>query len=368
MKKKFIYLFSLLFLVVIIIFNNKDSKKELNIFNWAGYINPEIIQDFEKKYNVKINYDVFDNNYVLESKLMISKKDYDIVFPSSSPFLINQLRLGVYQKLDLNKLPNYKNIDEYFLDFLASVYESNYYAIPYLWGTIGIGYNQEEAQKRLGTDELDSLDYFFNPELLAKMTKCGIEILDTPLEIIPLIMNYKGIPRDNVTPENLKIVENVLKSIRPYIKNINQTGYISNVASAETCLVIGYSGDIIQANEAAKESNTNIVIKYKIPKEGSEIWMDVMAMPKNSHNSEIAYKFIDFLLDPEVIAKVSNYIHYPNSNKNSFKFLDKDLQENELMFLDRNNRDKLYYGINYSEKDKRAMNTLWLKFIKNSFE
>jgi putrescine transport system substrate-binding protein len=343
-----------------------SSDKVLYIFNWAQYIDPQVIKDFEKEYNVHVQYDVFDNNHILETKLMVTDRGYDLVFPSSSPFLVNQIRLGVYQKIDKTKLKNYSNLNPYFEGLLKTT-NSEEYAIPYLWGTMGIGYNKQILAKIFPGEGIDSLKFVFDPSYLSKLAHCGVEILDVPTEVIPLILHYLGYDKNEITDKSMVEVEQVLKNIRPFISNINQNIYINNLASGETCLALGYSGDVIQAKNASRVANNGVIIGYNVPTEGSEIWMDVMAIPKKSQNTELAYKFIDFLLKPENIAKVSNYISYPNTNLYAKEYLNVELQEDKLMFLDEKLTNKLYYATIFSPEQKRKISTIWLRFLKNSY-
>lgn len=335
----------------------------LNIYSWSNYTHPEIIKEFERQYGIKVNYDVYDSNYLLESKISLSSSGYDIVMPSNAPFLMRQIGFGLYEKLDKSKLPNYKNLDPKIIDIIGRQNKVLEYSIPYLWGTTGIGYDAAEIKKRFGVDDIDSLSYIFNPQKLEKLASCGVEIIDSPAEVISMLLIYFGKNPKDESKENLQFAEQKLKEIRPYIKSINGSLYVDDLANGEACIVIGFSGDIIQAKNRAAEVSSAVNIKYVRPVEVFEMGVDSLAILKNAKNIDNAYKFINFILDPKIAAKISNYTGYANANKESLKYVEKQLKDNPAIYFDLSKNSNIYILDLFSPQYNKAMMKVWLRFI-----
>lgn len=304
------------------------EEKVLNIYNWSDYIAPDTMAKFEKETGIKVTYDVFDSNEILETKLVTGNTGYDVVVPSLT-FLARQIQAGVFMPLDKSKLPNLVNLDPEIQANIAKLDAGNTHSVNYLWGTTGIGYNVKKIQEIMGKDYVvDSYDLVFKPENLAKLKACGVYFLDSPSEIIPPILNYLGEQPNSFDETVIAKAEARLKELRPSITQFHSSEYINALANGDACVVVGWSGDIFQAAARAEESKNGVEIAYVIPKEGTAMWFDMMAIPKDAKHPNNAHLFINFILRPEIAAEISNYVAYASANKASLTLLDPELLAN----------------------------------------
>jgi putrescine transport system substrate-binding protein len=300
----------------------------LNIYNWSDYIAEDTLANFTKETGIKVNYDTFDSNEVLEAKLVAGNTGFDLVVPSLT-FLARQIQAGVFQPLDKSKLTNYGNVDPEIMALIAKNDPGNTYAVNYLWGTTGIGYNVKKIRELLGPDApTDSWALFFDPKNLSKLKQCGVYVLDTPSEVLPLALNYLGEDPNSFDEAVIRKGEALMKSIRPYITQFHSSEYINALANGDACIAIGWSGDVFQARDRAEEAGKGVEIAYVIPKEGAAVWFDMMAIPKDAKHPDNAHKFINYLLRPDVMAGISNYVAYANANKASLPMVDQALKDN----------------------------------------
>ena len=322
-----------------------EEEKVLNVYNWSDYIAPDTVKKFEDETGIKVTYDVMDSNETLETKVLAGDTGYDIVVPSSS-FLGRQIKAGAYRELDRSQLPNWKNLDPGLMSKLTDVDPGNAHAIPYLWGTTGIGYNVAKIKEAFGTtDVVNSWDLVFKPENLAKLKDCGVTFLDAASEIIPVTLHAMGEDPNSFDPAVIDKAAAKLEEIRPYITNFHSSEYIESLASGNVCLVVGWSGDIIQAKARAEEADNGIEIGYSIPKEGTAMWFDMMAIPKTAKHPNNAHKFLDFLMRPDVIAEISNYVSYPNANSASTALVDKAVTDDPMISPTRETIDTKLFGL-----------------------
>jgi putrescine transport system substrate-binding protein len=307
-------------------------SKSLNVYNWSDYIAEDTIPNFEQQSGVKVTYDVFDSDEMVETKLLAGSSGYDVVVPSLS-FLGRQIQAGVFLPLDKSKIPNLKNVDPKMLERIALQDPGNQFAVPYLWGTSGIGYNVDKIKAIFGdTAVTGSWDVVFKPENAAKLKDCGITVLDTPSELIPIALNYLGEDPHSFDPAVIDKAAALLKSIRPYIRNFHSSSYINDLANGDVCLVVGWSGDIIQARDRAAEAGNGVNVAYAIPKEGAPQWFDMLAIPKDAKNVDNAYAFINYLLDPKVAAANTNFVTYPNPVPESKPLVDKAIADDPTIY------------------------------------
>ena len=289
------------------------QEKVLNVYNWSDYIDPTVLADFTKQTGIKVNYDVFDSNRVLETKLLTGHTNYDVVVPSA-PFLQRQITAGVFQPLDKSKLPNLKNLDPDMMKRIAVYDPDNAHSVPYMWVTSGPGYNVAKIKERMPDAPVDSLRMVYDPKVVSKFQDCGVSVLDEASEVVGSVLMYLGKdPRSN-SPEDLQAAENVLMSIRPYLRYVHSSRYIDDLANGETCLALGWSGDIKQARDRARDAGKGVEIDYRIPKEGTIMNFDMLAVPADAPHPQNAFTFINYLLEPEVAAKNSNLVKYANVN------------------------------------------------------
>lgn len=336
------------------------DQRELNIYHWSDYVAPNTITDFEKETGIKVIFDVYDSNEILEAKLLAGGSGYDIVVPSN-PFLSKQIKAGAYQKLDRNKLPLWSNLNQDLLSTLEISDPGNKYAIPYMWGSIGIGYNVEKVKEALGSDDIGSWDTFFNPEIISKLSSCGVGILDSPSEILPTALHYLGLPTDSTRTQDIKKAENLMLKIRPYITYFHSSKYISDLASGNICMAVGYSGDIYQSRARASESNSGTIIKYKIPKEGAGTFFDMVAIPSDAKNVDEAHEFINYLLRPNVMADLTNYLQFPNANEVATSLVDEVIRNDEGIYPSKEMMKKLYAFPDVPVKSQRVMTRSWTR-------
>jgi putrescine transport system substrate-binding protein len=290
-----------------------DAEKVVNVYNWSDYIDPTVVTDFQKEYGIKVNYDVFDSNEVLETKLLTGHTNYDVVVPSGA-FLARQIQAGVYQKLNRAKLPNWKDLDLEVARQASQYDPDNAYAVDFMWITSGPGYNVDKIKQRMPDAPLDSWRMLFDPAVVAKFADCGVSLLDAPTEVISAVLIYLGKDPNSTSTEDMQAVEKALAAIRPYIRYVHSSRYIDDLANGETCLALGWSGDVKQAHDRAKEAGKGIDIGYRIPKEGAVSNYDMLAIPADAPHPNNAHLFINFLMRPGVAARNTNLIKYANGD------------------------------------------------------
>jgi putrescine transport system substrate-binding protein len=338
-----------------------QKARVVNVYNWSDYIAPEVLKDFTRETGIEITYDTFDSNDTLETKLLAGKSGYDVVVPTAY-FLQRQIQAGVFQKLDKTKLPNLANSWPEIDRRLAAYDPGNQYAVNYMWGTTGIGYNTKKVREILGPDaRIDSWDVVFKPEIISKFKGCGIHMLDSSDDILPAALKYLGLNPNSSDPAELERAANLVMKVRPFVRKFHSSEYLNALASGEICLVVGFSGDIKQAQKRAAEVKGGADIGYAIPKEGAQLWFDNLAIPKDARHVAEAHEFINYLLKPEVAAKNTNFIAYANGNLASQKFVDKAILDDPTVYPDQAIMNSLYTNIAHDAKTQRLMNRLWTK-------
>ena len=338
-----------------------DAEKVVNVYNWSDYIEPTVLEEFTKETGVKVNYEVMDSNELLETKLVAGRTGYDVVVPSAS-FLSRQIKAGVYQKLDRSKLDNLKNLDVDITKRLEVFDPGNEHAVNYMWGTSGVAYNEEAIKAALPNAPVDSFAMFYDPKVISKFAKCGVSILDAPSEVVGTVLIYLGKDANSENPEDLKAAEKVLMSIRPFVRNINSSAYIEQLANGEICLALGWSGDVLQAKSRAEETKKPFTIKYNIPKEGAVMFFDNMAIPGDASHVKNAHLFIDYMLRAEVAAKNSNFISFANSNSASWPLVDPAVKNNPGIFPTPEMMPKLVPDLPETAEFTRTLTRSWTRF------
>jgi putrescine transport system substrate-binding protein len=338
-----------------------DEEKVVNVYNWSDYIEPTVLDEFTKETGVKVNYEVMDSNELLETKLVAGRTGYDVVVPSAS-FLARQIKAGVYQKLDRSKLDNLKNLDPDITKRLEVFDPANEHAVNYMWGTSGVAYNEEAIKAAMPDAPVDSFAMFWDPKVVSKFAKCGVSVLDAPSEVVGTVLIYLGKDANSENPEDLKAAEKVLMSVRPYIRLINSSKYIEDLANGEICLALGWSGDTLQAKARADESKKPFTIKYNIPKEGAVMFFDNMAIPADASHVKNAHLFINYMLRAEVAAKNSNFISFANSNAASWPLVNADVKNNPGIFPTPEMMPKLVPDLPESAEFTRTLTRSWTRF------
>jgi putrescine transport system substrate-binding protein len=339
-----------------------DSEKVLNVYNWSDFIEPSVISDFEKEYGIKVNYDVFDSNEQMETKLLIGHSNYDVVAPAGS-FLERGIKAGLHQKLDKTLLPNLKNLDPGAVRGMAVYDPGNQYAVDYMWlTTTGIGYNVAKIRARMADAPVDSWRMFYDPAVLAKFQDCGVSVLDSPIDVLSSALFFIGKDPNSESPEDLKAVEQVLLSIRPYVRLVDSTRYYYALANGEVCLVMGWAGDVTLARDRAKEAGNDVKIAYSIPKEGTISIFDTFAIPADAPHPKNAHLFLNYLLRPDVAAKNSNKVKYATPVMAAIPLLSDELKNDPGVYPPPEVRAKLIPIRARSEAFTRLLNRTWTRF------
>jgi putrescine transport system substrate-binding protein len=335
--------------------------KVLNLYIWSDYLAPNTLSDFEKQTGIKVHVAYFDANETLETKLLAGSSGYDIVVPTASYFE-RQIKAGVYLSLDKSKLPNLKNMDPQLMSKVALHDPDNAHGIIYMWGTNGIGYNEKMIRELMPDAPLDSWRMVFDPAVASKVAKCGISVLDSPAEMMRGVYSYLGKDPNSQNPDDLAQAQAVLLKIRPYIRNINSSEYIEALANGDLCLAVGYNGDVMQARDRAREANKGVEIKYAVPKEGSILWFDMLAIPKDAPDPDSAYAFMNYIMTPQVVADISNFKRYANANAAAQPLVSASVRDDPGIYPPPELRQKLAVQLADSTDQTRAITRVWQKF------
>jgi len=339
----------------------KSTGKVVNLYIWSDYLAPDTLTDFEKRSGIKVNVAYYDTNEALETKLLAGHSGYDVVVPTASYFE-RQINDGVYMTLDKKKLPNLKNIDRQLLQDVTMHDPGNTHGVIYMWGTNGIGYNEKMVKELLPDAPLDSWRLVFDPAVTSKVAKCGISVLDSPAEMIRAVLAYLGRDPNSQKAEDLAAAEAALLKVRPYIRTINSSEYIQALANGDLCVAVGYNGDILQAADRARDAKKGIEVKYVVPTEGSILWFDMLAIPKDAPDPDGALVLLNYLMDPKVIAKVTNFKRFANANMASQEYVLAAVRQNPAIYPPMDQVQKLTVQLADTPEQVRALSQMWQKF------
>ena len=341
--------------------SSAGGAKDLNLYIWSDYLAPNTLPDFEKQTGVKVHAAYFDTNETLETKLLAGSSGFDIVVPTASYFE-RQIKAGAFLVLDKSKLPNFKNMDPQLMAKVALHDPDNRHGVIYLWGTNGIGYNEKMVKALMPDAPLDSWRLVFDPAVAAKVAKCGISLLDSPAEMLRAVYNYLGKNPNSQSSDDLAQAAAVLSKIRPFIRNFSSSEYIEALANGDLCISVGYNGDVMQARDRSREANKGIEIKYAVPKEGSILWFDMLAIPKDAPDPESAYAFMNYIMTPQVIADISNFKRYANANAASQALVLPAVKDDPGIYPPLDQRQSLAVQLADSPDQTRAITRVWQKF------
>jgi putrescine transport system substrate-binding protein len=341
--------------------DTNDDSKVVNLYSWADYLAPDTIASFEKQTGVKVRIAYFDNPETLESRMLTGSSGFDVVVPTFV-FVQRQIRSGAYLSIDKSKLPNLVNLDPAIMAQVALNDPGNAHGVAYMWGTAGIGYNEKMLAQALPNVPRDSSRLFFDPAFASKLAKCGINIMDDPVGVVRIVLKYLGRNPNAPGPQDFADVEAVLSKIRPYIRNIDTTGDIEAMANGDVCIALAYNGDVVQARKRAKEAKNGITIDFAIPGEGTFVWIDMLAIPKDAPHIANAYLLINYLMNPHVIADVSNYIGFANANSAATPLLDASIASDTAIYPTSDQQQRLFVPLEPSPEQTRAITRIWQKF------
>lgn len=340
--------------------NASLTPKKLHIYNWADYINPDALLNFEREFGIDITYDTYDSSEMVDTKLLTGKSGYDIVVHAASS-ASRLVPTGILHKIDMKKLPNWRHLDPNLVDKISQNYSNDLIGVPFFWGSAGIIYNVDMIKKRMENPPTDSGAIIFDPNVISKFADCGVSLLDDALTVIPMAMIYLGYPANSVDLDHLKDVEKLLKSVRPYITYFSSTKLLLDLPNEEVCIAMGWSGDYSVANQRARDAGLKINLQYIVPKEGSEMWFDNIYIPSDAKHIDNAYLFLNYMLRPEVIAATSDYIGYANANKSATPLVDKRLTEDNAIYPDKKTLDRLQTSQVLSPKEERKRSRTWTR-------
>lgn len=337
------------------------QQRSVNFYNWSNYMAPGVLEQFTKETGIKVTYDTFDANETLETRLLAGKSGYDVVVPTAY-FLQRQIAANIFQKLDKSKLSNLANAWPEVTKRLAIYDPGNAFAANYMWGTTGIGYNVKKVQEILGADaKIDSWDIVFKPENLSKFKDCGIHMLDSADDILPAALNYLGLNPTSTKQADLEKAADLVGKVRPYVRKFHSSEYLSALATGEICFVVGWSGDIKQAQSRAAEAKNGVEIGYAIPKEGAQMFFDNFAIPADAKNVAEAYELINYLYRPDVAAKNSDFLSYANGNLASQKLIDPKIFNDKTVYPDEATLNRLFVITARDPATQRIINRLWTR-------
>jgi putrescine transport system substrate-binding protein len=336
------------------------QERVVNVYNWSDYIDPKVLEDFTKETGIKVTYDTYDNNEIVETKLLAGKSGYDVVVPSG-PFLQRLIKAGAFQKLDKAKLPNLTHMWPEVMQRLQVFDPGNQYAVNYMWGTTGIGVNVRKVRERLGTQPLNTWDIVLKPEFATRLKDCGVQVLDAPEDVFPNVLNYLGLNPDSKKPEDLQRAGDAMFRVRGAVQKFHSSEYINGLANGDLCMAVGYSGDVIQAKKRAEEAKNDVEIAYLIPREGALMWFDSIAIPADARNVAEAHAFIDFLMRPQVAAANANFVAYASGNLAAKQFVKPELVNDPSVYPDQATFKRLFTNTAYDDRSQRLVTRLWTR-------
>ncbi|MBR9829298.1 MAG: polyamine ABC transporter substrate-binding protein [Oceanospirillales bacterium] len=339
-----------------------SSADELHVYNWSDYIAEDTLAGFEQQTGIKVIYDVYDANEIMEAKLLAGRSGYDLIFPTARPFAERHIKAGLYQPLDKSQLSGLDNLDPVLMNSLASIDAGNAHLIPYMWGSSGIGYNVTKVREILGDDmPTDTWRLLFDPEIVAKLADCGVTLMDDPTEVLVAANIYRGAAADDFSRDSIKAASATVSAVRPHVRYFHSSQYINDLANGDTCVAHGYSGDVLQARDRAAEADNGVEIAYVVPAEGALVWTDVMAIPADAPNPAAAHRFINYLLQPDVIAPITDYVAYANANLAATALVDAEIRNNPGIYPPAETRAKLLVTPTPSERQIRDLNRSWTR-------
>jgi putrescine transport system substrate-binding protein len=354
----FIKAISLVFVSLFLSFCEKKAP-ELHIYNWSDYIAEDTVAKFEKETGIKVSYDVYDSNEVLEAKLLAGRSGYDLVFPTARPFADRHIKAGIYQKVDKTQLKSLGNLDAGIVASLADIDAGNAHLVPYMWGTTGIGYNADKVKAILGEVPVDTWKLVFDPETVAKLSVCGVSLMDDATEVFIAARAYSGKDSSDYSEQAIQEAMALVKAVRPHIKYFHSSQYINDLANGDTCVAHGYSGDVLQARDRASEAKNGVNVAYAVPSEGAVVWTDVMAIPADARNVKEAHQFVEYLLQPQVIAAATNFVAYANANAKASDLVNPEIKNDPGIYPPQATRDKLLVIRTPSDEQARELNRAW---------
>lgn len=337
------------------------QDRVVNVYNWSDYIAPQTLKRFEAETGIRVRYDVFDSNEVLETKLLAGNTGYDVVVPGAA-FLERQVKQGIYRKLDRTKLSNWKHLDQRLMQRVSVHDPLNAHAAIYMWGTTGIGFNKQMVEAALGERIEATWKLLLESENASRLAECGIAMVDAPGEVLDSVLIYLGLDPNSESPTDLQRAAEKLRAVRRYVRYIDSSRYIEDLANGEICVALGWSGDVFQARDRAREAGKSFEVGYAIPSEGAVMWFDLLAIPADAPNPEEAHAFLNYLLRPDVAGAISNFVSYANGNAASLEFVDAAITGNPAIYPPSEVLERLHARAAESAEFTRLVTREWTRF------
>ncbi len=341
------------------------ADETVHIYNWNDYFAEDTLSGFQERTGTRAVLDLYDSNEILDAKLLAGSSGYDLVFPTARPFAARQIKAGIYQPLDKSKLPGLKNLDPEIYISLKDIDPDNKYLVPYMWGTTGLGINVDKVKAALGEEPVASWALVFDPEKAKKLASCGLTLFDDPTEVFAAALVYLGKDPNSRDKQDLQAAQDLIKAVHPYIRYFHTSQVISDLANGDICIAQGYSGDVLQSRDKANEAGNGVKVAYLVPKEGAVLWVDVMAIPKDAPNPGQSHAFIEYLLDPKVIANASNFVNYANPNLAATEFLDDAVRQDPGIYPSKEIRAQFITLEGPSDKEMRELTRIWTRLKAN---
>ncbi len=338
------------------------QDRVVNVYNWTDYIDPYVVAQFTRETGITVRYDVYDSLETLEAKLAAGRSGYDIVVPTDEPTFSRLVRTGALLELDRAQIANWANLDPAMMGHVASADPGNRHGAIYLWGTIGLGVNAERVRALHPEAPTDSLALMFDPAHARRVARCGITMMDSATDVIPTVLRDLGKDPNSTDAADLAEVQKTLLAIRPHIRNFASGGVVEALATGQTCLAFGYSGDVIQAAARAEEAGRGVKVTYIVGREGAQRWHDMLAIPKDAPNAANAHAFINFLLRPAVMAEISNKVQYPNAVPASWPLINPSVRANPSVFPPPEVQARLFTVGPVDAATTRARTRRWARF------
>lgn len=336
------------------------EEKVLHVYNWVDYIGETTIADFQNETGIKVVYDTYDASETVDAKLLAGNSGYDVLIHAGS-FMPNLIKAGIFQELDKSKLPNIKHMDPDIMATLEGWDPGNKFGVPYMWGTAGMTYNMTMIQERLPDGPYGSLDMIFKPELISKIADCGVTILDSPVDVIPMALAYLGKDPNSNDKEDLAAVVELFKPIREHIRTFDASQYLNTLPNSEQCAAMTWSGDYATATWRASEAGIDIDLQYFMPETGFGAWFDVWAIPADAPHPENAHLWIDYMMRPEVIAAATNYTYYANANKAATELVSEDITGDPAIYPSADLLSKMWTAKPPSARELKRRTRAWTK-------
>lgn len=336
------------------------EEKLLYVYNWADYIGKNTVADFERATGIKVVYDVYDSDETLEAKMMAGDSGYDIV-STATDYFSRQIKAGIYQPLERARLPNWKNLDPHVLALHARADPGNRYAVPYLRAVNGFSYNVDMVKARMPDAPLDSLDMLFKPQVIARFADCGVSFLDQPEDVLQLALNYLHIDPNTTRKEDYDRAAQLILAVRPYVRTFDSSEYMNGLANSELCIAMSWSGDYAASRARAKAVGVDVNLAFTVPKEGANASFNALLIPAGAPHPQAAHQFLNFMLEPRVIAAVTNEIYYANDNLAANAFVDPRILNDPTIYPTPEIEARLYESAEVAPALERIRTRTWTR-------